>query len=65
MQLEPEHWMGRATNARQMAEWVSDPEAKRLLLEIAERYERIAEIAAQRLRSGASMKKGPRNAEGS
>jgi len=62
MQLEPKHWLGRATNARQMAEWVSDPEAKRLLLEIAERYEKIAEIAAQKLRSGAGIRKGPRDA---
>jgi hypothetical protein len=45
-----------------MAEWVSDPEAKRLLLEIAERYEKIAEIAAQKLRSGAGINKGPRDA---
>jgi hypothetical protein len=62
MQLEAEHWLGRATNARQMAEWVSDPDAKRLLLEIAERYERVAEIAAQVVRSRASIKKGPPDA---
>ena len=62
MQLEPEHWLRRALDARQMAEWVSDPEAKRLLSEIAERYEKIAKIAAQRLHSGASTKKGPPDA---
>jgi hypothetical protein len=64
MMLEREHWIERAKNAHQMAEWVSDPEAKRLLLEIAERYERVAEMAAQRLRSGASIKKGPHDAQG-
>jgi hypothetical protein len=45
-----------------MAEWVSDPEAKRLLLEIAERYARVAELAAQMLHSGTNTKKGPRDA---
>ena len=65
MMLEREHWIERATNARQMAEWVSDPDAKRLLVEIAERYERVAEMAAQMVRSGASINKGPRDAEGS
>jgi hypothetical protein len=63
--LEREHWLARAMNARQMAEWVSDPEAKRLLVEIAERYEKVAEMAARMLRSGAIIKKGPRDAQGS
>jgi hypothetical protein len=65
MMLEREHWLERGKNARQMAEWVSVPEVKRLLVEIAERYERIAEMAAQMVRSGASINKGPRDAEGS
>jgi hypothetical protein len=64
MMLEREHWLERGKNARQMAEWVSDPDAKRLLLEIAERYERVAEMAAQMVRSGASIKKEPRDAQG-
>jgi hypothetical protein len=42
--LGPEHWIERARQARKVAGWVSSPEARRLLLEIAERYERIGEI---------------------
>ena len=41
----PEHWHERARQARSVAQWVSDPDAKRLLLEVAERYEEIAALA--------------------
>lgn len=41
----PQHWSERARNARAVAEWMANPEARGLLLEIAERYERIAELA--------------------
>jgi hypothetical protein len=43
--LDPKHWHERAKNARAVAEWMKNGEAKRLLLEVAERYERIAELA--------------------
>ena len=44
--LGSKHWLQRAENARSVAEWINDPEGKRLLLEIAERYERLARIPA-------------------
>jgi hypothetical protein len=45
MRLNTQHWNFRADHARITARWIGDAEAKRLLAEIAERYERIAEIA--------------------
>ena len=42
MTLTAEHWRERAENARLTAQFLRDPEAHRLLLEIAEIYERIA-----------------------
>ena len=48
MPPQPIHWRTRALKARMVADWISDPEVKALLLEIAERYERIAEIAETR-----------------
>jgi hypothetical protein len=41
----PQHWRERARNARAVAAWMQNSEAKSLLLEIAERYERIAMLA--------------------
>ena len=41
----PQHWRERARNARAVAGWLQNPEAKSLLLEVAERYERIAMLA--------------------
>jgi len=43
--LHPQHWHERARQARAVAEWIRDPVAKRLLSEVAERYEEIATIA--------------------
>jgi hypothetical protein len=45
MPLDVDHWRARAEQARTVAEWISNAEAKTLLLEVAERYERIAQIA--------------------
>jgi hypothetical protein len=42
--LESQHWLGRARHACKIADWTSSSDGKRLLLEIAERYERIAKI---------------------
>ena len=42
MALDAGHWLIRAGQAREVAEWIRDPVVRRLLLEIAERYEQIA-----------------------
>jgi hypothetical protein len=41
----PEHWRDRAQEARAMADNITDPDAKRAMLDIAESYEKIAERA--------------------
>jgi hypothetical protein len=40
---DPEHWRGRAEEARTVAEQLSDAESKRTILRIANDYERMAE----------------------
>jgi hypothetical protein len=45
----PVHWRNRAEEARVNAEQMSDPESKRMMLEIAEGYLRLAERAERRL----------------
>jgi hypothetical protein len=47
----PVHWRNRAEEARVNAEQISDPESKRMMLEIAEGYLRLAERAERRLQS--------------
>jgi hypothetical protein len=44
----PEHWLGRAEEARSIAEQLSDPESRRMMLRIAEDYERLATHARRR-----------------
>jgi hypothetical protein len=44
--LGPNHWLERAQNARTVARWLANPEARRLLLEVAARYEQIAKLEA-------------------
>lgn len=44
----PKHWHERAEEARAMAEAMSDPEAKRIMLGIAESYDRVAKRAEAR-----------------
>ena len=38
----PEHWRQRAAEARAMAENMTDPQAKRAMLRVADSYEEIA-----------------------
>jgi hypothetical protein len=58
--LGPAHWLERAKHARDVADWIGDPLARRLLLEIAQRYETIAAIpGAQTLRRGIRSKGAP------
>ena len=47
----PQHWRDRAEEARVNAEQMSDPESKRMMLEIADGYIRLAERAARRRES--------------
>ena len=44
--LDKKHWLRRARQARIMAEWMADPDAQSLLIEIAERYEQLARMPA-------------------
>lgn len=42
---DPRHWRARAEEARTMAETLSDPVARKSMLEIAEAYDRMAQRA--------------------
>jgi hypothetical protein len=44
----PEHWRARAEETRAIAEKLLDPEARRMMREIADRYEKLAERAERR-----------------
>ena len=45
----PEHWRQRAKEARALAEKLSDAEAKKAMLRVAEGYELVAERAEVQL----------------
>jgi hypothetical protein len=47
---DPEHWRRRAAEARTLAEKMTDSEGKKFMMEIAEKYERLAARALERLR---------------
>jgi hypothetical protein len=46
---DPEHWHARAAEARALAEKMSDPEDKKAMTEIAEKYERVAARAFEHM----------------
>jgi hypothetical protein len=46
---DPSHWRERAQQARATAEQIPDPEARRMMQEIADGYERLARRAEERL----------------
>jgi hypothetical protein len=52
MQDDPAHWRKRAQETRAEADKMGDADAKRILLEIAEAFDRLASIADQRGRRG-------------
>jgi hypothetical protein len=45
---DPKHWHERAASARAVAEQITDSESKRLMLEIADQYEKLAQRAQAR-----------------
>jgi hypothetical protein len=47
---DPAHWRQRAEEARVHAEQMTDPESRRMMLNIAEDYEKLAKRAEERLR---------------
>jgi len=49
--LDNQHWRERAEEARSIAEQLSDPDAKRMMLRIADDYERLAQHAERRAAS--------------
>jgi hypothetical protein len=50
----PQYWRHRAEEARTLADELTDPEAKRKMLKIAEDYEKLSIRAVQRLRHHSS-----------
>jgi hypothetical protein len=46
---DAEHWWSRAEEARTIAEIMTDPEARRIMFDIAEGYDRLAERAAEQV----------------
>ena len=45
---DAEHWRSRAEETRTIAEIMTDPEARRIMFDIAEGYDRLAERAVER-----------------
>jgi hypothetical protein len=45
---DAEHWWSRAEETRTIAEIMTDPEARRIMFDIAEGYDRLAERAVDR-----------------
>jgi len=46
---DPEHWRERAAGARAVAEKMADSEGRKAMIEIAEKYDRLAAQAVERL----------------
>jgi hypothetical protein len=46
---DPEHWLKRAKEARDVAAAITDPGSKGVMLKIAENYEKLARRARERI----------------
>jgi hypothetical protein len=46
---DAEHWLSRAEETRTIAEIMTDSEARRIMFDIAEGYDRLAERAVERI----------------
>ena len=46
---DTKHWWSRAEETRTIAELINDPEAKRIMFDIAKGYDRLAERAVERV----------------
>lgn len=55
---DPKHWRDRADETRAEAEECWREETRQRMLRIADEYERLADLAAERLRSDAFAKDG-------
>jgi hypothetical protein len=51
----PEHWQERAEEARSIAQQLSDPDSKRMMLRIAQDYDRLAAHARRRMKGSAAQ----------
>jgi len=51
----PRHWQERAEEARSIADQLEDPESRRMMLRIADDYERLAAHARARMRPRAAQ----------
>jgi hypothetical protein len=49
---DPKHWRHRAAEARAVAESLTDPEAKQMMLKVAPDYEQLAKRAEERRSAG-------------
>jgi hypothetical protein len=49
---DAKHWQDRAEEARMHAEQLTDPEAKRMMLDIAKSYDKLAARAEERRAKG-------------
>jgi len=47
--MTPQHWWSRAEETRTIAELMNDPETKRIMVDLADGYDRLAERAAERI----------------
>jgi hypothetical protein len=54
---DPEHWRRRATEARAVAEKMTDAVGKKAMMEVAENYDRVAARAVERLVQQTSQSK--------
>jgi hypothetical protein len=52
----PQHWRDRAAQARSQAADLNDETAEAAMLKVAREYDRLAEIATQRLTLGLTHK---------